>query len=86
MQGEPAGGRPQPLGLLPDRESAQLSDGVSGCESRSSAISVCMAELNDNPATGPSSAATTSRTDSMTASRISAGSCSACPGCGSSSG
>ncbi|HEU4347628.1 MAG TPA: gluconokinase, partial [Actinoplanes sp.] len=42
-----------------DRESAQLSDAVSGREPASSPISVCIAELKDSPATGPSRAAVT---------------------------
>lgn len=77
MQCQPRRDRPQPLGLPAGAESAQVTDAVSGFPSGSSPIRLCIAVLNDSPAIGPGSSATTARTVSTTASKISSGSCSA---------
>jgi hypothetical protein len=87
---------PRPCGVMRSRSawsvarsSAQVIDGVSGRPPASRAIRVCIAEPNatadtSNPASRE--AVDTSRTASITAARIVAGSCTASPGCGSSSG
>ena len=59
------------------RESAHVTDGVSGAPLSSSPIRLCMAVLNDSPRTRPSHARATSATVCRTASRSAAGSCSA---------
>ncbi len=68
------------------RESAQVTDGVSGVPSGSRPIRLCIAVLNDRPAMPSPSSVTTRRMVSTTASTMSCGSCSAQPGCGSSRG
>ena len=54
-------GRAQPVGLRGGPRVGPGHDGVSGSPAASSPISVCIAELNDSAATGPSTSDTTPR-------------------------